>query len=254
MQNICLKLNYSGKNYHGWQIQQNALSVQEVFQDALKHVIKEEKIEIKGCSRTDAGVHANEYYVSFKSDSKFNVKKLPLALNTYLPKDVAVHSAFYVPLSFHARYSCTGKEYVYKIWNNRVRNPFLDKYAFHYWYNLDVEFLNNCAKYFVGTHDFRSFCTLDARKEENLTRTVDYFNVYKENNFVIFKVKANGFLYNMVRIMVGTLFMLNKNKTAPSKIKEIMLAKDRSKAGPTAVPYGLYLNKVFYEGISEINS
>ena len=247
MRNICLKLSYSGKNYHGWQVQKNAISVQEVFQKALKKVIKEPKIDIKGCSRTDKGVHANEYCVSFKTISKIDAKRLPLALNKFLPRDISVHKALDVPLDFHARYSCLGKEYAYKIWNSVNRNPFLDKFALHYWYNLDINFLNNCARNFVGTFDFRSFCTLDARDERNLIRTVEYFKIYRKDNFVIFKVKADGFLYNMVRIMVGTLLMLNKDRLDESKIREIILAKDRSKAGPTVIPDGLYLNKVFYK-------
>ena len=250
MRNICLNLGYSGKEYHGWQIQKNAISVQEVFQNALKKVIKDKKIDIKGCSRTDKGVHANEYCVSFKTVSKIDTKRLPLALNRFLPKDVSVYKALDVPLDFHARYSCSGKEYIYKIWNSVNRNPFLHKHAFHYWYNLDIDFLNNCAKNFVGTFNFRSFCTLDNRDEKNLIRTVEYFKIYKEDNFVIFKVKANGFLYNMVRIMVGTLLMFNKDRLNENKIKDIIAAKDRSKAGPTVIPDGLYLNKVFYKGIS----
>lgn len=250
MRNICLKLSYSGKNYHGWQVQKNALTVQEVFQSALKEVLKEEAVEIKGCSRTDTGVHANEYFVSFKTNSPISLERLPFALNYFLPKDISAKSALEVPMDFHARYSCISKEYIYKIWNNKVRNPFLDGYVFHYWYNIDVNFLNECASYFVGEHDFTSFCTLDKREKKSLVRKVEYFKIFKEDEFLIFKVKANGFLYNMVRIMVGTLLRFNKNKENPKKISDIILAKDRSKAGPTAVSCGLYLNKVFYKGIN----
>ena len=250
MRNICLKLSYSGKNYHGWQIQKNALTVQEVFQNALEKVLKEPKLEIKGCSRTDTGVHANEYFVSFKTSSPIILEKIPFALNFFLPKNIAVKSALEVPMDFHARYSCISKEYIYKIWNNKIRNPFLDGYAFHYWYNIDIGFLNECALYFVGEHDFTSFCTLDKRERKSLVRKVECFKVFKEDYFLILKVKANGFLYNMVRIMVGTLLRFNKNKENPKKISDIILAKDRSKAGPTVVPCGLYLNKVFYKGIN----
>ena len=250
MRNICLKLSYSGKNYHGWQIQRNALTVQEVFQKALKKFLHENNVEIKGCSRTDAGVHANEYFVSFKTDSLISLERLPFALNYFLPKDISIKKALEVPIDFHARYSCVSKEYIYKIWNNKVRNPFLDGYAFHYWYKLDVDYLNECANYFAGKHDFTSFCTLDKRDKKFLVRNVEYFKVFRENDFVIFKVKADGFLYNMVRIMIGTLLKFNKNKENPQKIRDIILAKDRSLAGPTAVPQGLYLNRVFYKGIN----
>ena len=250
MRNICLKLSYSGKNYHGWQIQKNALTVQEVFQKALKKVLHENNVEIKGCSRTDAGVHANEYFVSLKTNSPINLEKVPFALNYFLPKDISIKESLEVPIDFHARYSCVSKEYIYKIWNNKVRNPFLDGYAFHYWYKLDVDYLNECANYFAGKHDFTSFCTLDKRDKKFLVRNVEYFKVFRENDFVIFKVKADGFLYNMVRIMIGTLLKFNKNKENPQKIRDIILAKDRSLAGPTAVPQGLYLNRVFYKGIN----
>ena len=249
MRNILLKISFSGKNYHGWQVQKNALSVQDVFQEALKKVLNEENTEIKGCSRTDVGVHANEYFLSFKTNRCISTARLPVALNHFLPRDISAIDAMEVPDDFHARYSCKGKEYIYKIWNNRIRNSFLDGYVFHYWYSIDIDFLNECAAYFIGTHNFASFCTLDRRNPKNLIRNVLDFDVYKKGNLVIFRVKANGFLYNMVRIMVGTLLKFNKNKIAPSKILDIIMKKDRSKAGPTAVACGLYLNKVFYENL-----
>ncbi len=246
MRNILLKICFSGKNYHGWQVQKNAKSVQSVFQDALKKVLREENTEIKGCSRTDTGVHANEYFLSFKTNRQISNKRLPVALNHFLPSDISALDASEVPLDFHARYSCKGKEYIYKVWNQRARNPFLNGYVFHYWYDLDITFLNKCANYFVGEHDFTSFCTLDRRNPKSLVREVIEFKIYKEDGFAIFKVSANGFLYNMVRIMIGTLLKFNKNKIEPCKIHDILLEKDRSKAGPTAVSCGLYLNKVLY--------
>ena len=247
MRNILLTLSYDGKNYHGWQVQKNALTVQEVFQKAL-HKIISEPIDIKGCSRTDSGVHANMYCVSFKTKSLIPCKKFPFALNKYLPNDIAVNSCAEVPLNFHARYSCTSKEYVYKIFNNPIRNPFLDGYAFHYWYPLDVELLNAACKEFIGTYDFSAFCTQDKRIKQNMVRTVKKFEVLKEGDLIIFKVEADGFLYNMVRIMIGTLLHISRGKIKKEDIKNIIFSKDRSLAGPTAVPYGLYLNKVFYEG------
>lgn len=247
MKNILLTLSYDGKNYHGWQIQENAVTVQEVFQKALKKVTGEEP-NIKGCSRTDSGVHANMYCVSLNTKSSIPTEKIPIVLNKYLPEDVAVQRAVEVPLGFHARYSCTGKEYIYKIWNGNIRNPFLNGYAFHYWYRMDIDLLNEAASYFVGTHDFTSFCTKDNRKSRNMERTVKRFEVSKQDELVTLSVEADGFLYNMVRIMVGTLLQVASKRINPLDIKRIILAKDRSKAGPTAVPYGLYLNKVFYKG------
>lgn len=246
LRNLLVTIAYDGKNYHGWQIQENALSVQEVFQRALFRVT-ECPVDIKGCSRTDSGVHANQYCISVKLEHGIPCERLLAALNRFLPKDMAVLSCKEVPLSFHARYSCTGKEYVYQIWNHPVRNPFLDGYAYHYWYPLDVELLNRSAQAYVGAHDFTSFCTLDARKAGNLVRTVRRFEVKREGSMVTMTVEADGFLYNMVRIMVGTLLRIAQGKFAPDSIPAILEAKNRAKAGPTAQPCGLYLNRVFYD-------
>lgn len=249
MRNLLLTLSFDGKNYHGWQIQKNALTVQEVFQKALKKVFNE-PLDIKGCSRTDSGVHANMYCISFKTNSTIPCSRLPIALNKYLPNDIAVNTCMEVPLDFHARYSCASKEYIYKIWNAPIRNPFLDGYAFHYWYPINEMHLNDVCQEFLGTHDFSAFCTQDKRIKQNMIRTIKNFEVLKENNLVTIKVEADGFLYNMVRIMVGTLLHVSMGRIKKSDIKNIILSKDRSKAGPTAVPCGLYLNRVFYKGIN----
>lgn len=249
MRNILLSLCYDGSNYHGWQIQKNALTVQEVFQSALFKILNE-GVNIKGCSRTDSGVHANMYCVSMKINSEIPCERLKIAMNRFLPNDVAITNAVEVPMDFHARYSCRGKEYIYKIWNKQVINPFLYGRAFHYWYPLDVEKLNLAAENFIGTHDFTSFCTLDSRNPENMIRTVKNFVVERTDGLVTMRVTADGFLYNMVRIMVGTLLQVSMGKISSSEIKSIIAAKNRAKAGPTAVAHGLYLNKVFYDGIN----
>lgn len=249
MRNILLSLCYDGTRYHGWQIQKNAITVQEVFQNALIKILNVCP-DIKGCSRTDSGVHANMYCVSMKIDSNIPCERLKMAINKFLPNDIAVNTAIEVPTDFHARYSCIGKEYVYKIWNKQVRNPFLDGRAFHYWYPLNIEKLNMAAYNFVGTHDFTSFCTLDSRNPENMIRTVQKFEIVDQNGLVTMKVVADGFLYNMVRIMVGTLLHVSMGKIAPDEISNIILAKNRKKAGPTAVAHGLYLNRVFYDKIN----
>ena len=249
MRNVLMSLCYDGTNYHGWQVQKNAVTVQEVFQGALARLLGED-VDIKGCSRTDAGVHANMYCVSAKIDSKIPCDRLKMALNRFLPRDIAVTGAVEVPLDFHARYSCSGKEYVYKIWNEPVRNPFWHGRAFHYWYHLDVEKLDSAAKNFIGTHDFTSFCTLDKRNPENMVRTVKAFSVERNGGLVEMRVTADGFLYNMVRIMVGTLLRVAMGRIEPQEIPDIISAKDRAKAGPTAVAHGLYLNRVFYDGIN----
>ena len=245
MRNLLLTISYRGTDLHGWQIQDNAVTVQEVFQNALYEIIHE-RPDIKGCSRTDSGVHANMYCVSMKITHPISEDRLMMAMNRYLPMDVVVTSAREVDDDFHARYSCKGKEYVYKVWNSRVRNPFLNGLALHYRYDIDVEALNREAQAFVGAHDFTSFCTLDKREKGDFTRTVEYFRVERSGDLVIFTVAADGFLYNMVRIMVGTLLAVQQGRIPSDSIADIIKSENRKKAGPTAPACGLYLNRVFY--------
>ena len=245
LRNLLLTIAYKGNRLHGWQIQDNAVTVQEVFQNALYEIIHECP-DIKGCSRTDSGVHANMYCVSMKIAHPITNDHLMLAMNRYLPDDVAVLKVEDVPDDFHARYSCKGKEYVYKVWNSRVRNPFLNETALHYRYDMDVEMLNREAQAFVGAHDFSSFCTLDKREKGDFVRTVEYFRVERDGNLVTFTVAADGFLYNMVRIMVGTLLAINQGRIPQGELPRIINEENRKAAGPTAPACGLYLNKVFY--------
>lgn len=244
--NLRVTLAYCGKDLHGWQIQENAVTVQELFQNALVQIIGE-RPDIKGCSRTDSGVHANMYCVSLRISHPITNDHLMLAMNRYLPDDIAVTSVEDAADDFHARYSCVGKEYVYKVWNSRVRNPFLQGLALHYRYDVDVDALNAEAQAFVGSHDFTSFCTLDKREKGDFVRTVEYFRVQRDAQLITFTVKADGFLYNMVRIMVGTLLAIAQGRIAYGSLAGIIEARDRSKAGPTAPAQGLYLNKVFYD-------
>lgn len=248
MRNLLLTICYDGSHYHGWQIQQNAVSVQQVFQDALFKVIGE-KPDIKGCSRTDSFVHARQFCISLKTEHSIPCERFVGALNHFLPEDIAVLGCREVPSEFHARYSCAGKEYIYQIWNNPVRNPFLNHRALHYWYALDEKRLNEAAGFFTGRHDFTSFCTMDARERGDLTRNVTKAEVKREGDLVTFTVAADGFLYNMVRIMVGTLLRVAQGKLEPREVADIIEAKNRAAAGPTAPPYGLFLNRVFYEDV-----
>ena len=167
--NLLLKLAYDGTRYHGWQIQENAVTVQQVFQEALCKVTGRQE-DLKACSRTDTGVHAREFCVSLKTESPIPEERLVAALNHYLPQDVAVRSCQRVGEDFHARYSCKGKEYCYEIWNHPVREPFLAGRALHYWYPIDEALLDQAARHYLGSHDFSSFCTLDKRERGDLTR------------------------------------------------------------------------------------
>ena len=245
LRNLALTISYDGKCFHGWQIQQNAYTVQEAFQTALATIIGTD-YDVKGCSRTDSGVHANRYCISVKTAHPIPPERLKAALNRWLPLSVAVLDCREVPLDFHARYSCKSKEYIYKIWNSEVRSPFLDGYALHYRYPLDDVLLHQAAQAYVGSHDFTSFCTPDKRAQENMTRTVTHFSVTRDGDMVTMRVEADGFLYNMVRIMVGTLLRVAQGKFPPDCIPAILAKRDRQFAGPTAPPCGLYLNRVNY--------
>ena len=243
--NLLLKLAYDGTRYHGWQIQENAVTVQQVFQEALCKVTGRQE-DLKACSRTDTGVHVREFCVSLKTESPIPEERLVAALNHYLPQDMAVRSCQRVGEDFHARYSCKGKEYCYEIWNHPVREPFLAGRALHYWYPIDEALLDQAARHYLGSHDFSSFCTLDKRERGDLTRRVFTSRVERRGDLVVFTVGADGFLYNMVRIMVGTLLRVQQGKFSPEDIPGILEAKDRKAAGPTAPACGLYLNRVFY--------
>lgn len=248
MRNLLLTISYDGAAYHGWQIQKNAVTVQQVFQEAAARVLGECP-DLKGCSRTDTGVHARMFCISLKTEHGIPCGRLVDALNHFLPPDIAVLSCREVPENFHARYSCRGKEYEYWIWNSRVRNPFLRARAYHYYYPLDLEAMNKAAALFLGSHDFSAFCTADSRDRENMVRTITESHWRREGDRVLYTVSADGFLYNMVRILVGTMLYVSQGKLQPEQIPELFSSGDRAGAGPTAPPQGLYLNRVFYEGL-----
>lgn len=245
MRNLLFTITYDGSAYHGWQIQENALTVQEVFQTALQKVTGLSE-DLKACSRTDTGVHARAFCVSLKTESAVPPERMLAALNHWLPEDVAVKSCREVPEGFHARYSCKGKEYCYEIWNHPVREPFLRGRALHYWYPMDEGLLDLAARHYIGRHDFTSFCTLDRREQGDFTRTVTEAKVERRGDLVVFTVAADGFLYNMVRIMAGTLLRVQQGRLTPEDIPQVIGARDRAAAGPTAPACGLYLNRVFY--------
>lgn len=244
MRNLLLTISYDGSAYHGWQVQKNAVTVQQVFQKAVEKLFCE-KIDIKGCSRTDSGVHAKMYCVSFKTDKNIPCKNVISGLNTYLPKDIAVTDCTEVDLDFHARYSVKSKRYVYRIYNSQIRDPFLKDYAFHYRYPIDADYLDKESQAFVGTHDFSGFCS-SRSGVENTVRTVYSFSVKRQGSEVLFSVEADGFLYNMVRIMVGTLLFVNEGKIKQGELAGIIESKSRDKAGKTAPPQGLYLEDIKY--------
>ena len=243
--NLLTRCRYCGAAYHGFQIQNNGDTVAARLMKAIKQVTGEVSPTI-GCSRTDAGVHANEYYFNFHTDSKIPQERLPAALNAYLPYDIAVTDCREVPEGFHARYNAVGKEYYYLIHNSPVRDPFCEKLKYHYRYPLDAEKLNWAARDFVGTHDFSAFCSAGSSVKDTV-RTITYVSVERQGELVVFTVRGNGFLYNMVRIMAGTLIGIAEGRIGERDIPQIIESGERSRAGVTVPAHGLYLNRVFYQ-------
>lgn len=237
-------LRFDGTKYHGWQVQKNALTIQQVFQEAVASVLGEH-VDITGCSRTDAGVHANMYCCQLRTARSISEVKLINALNFYLPRDIGVFDCREVPQDFHARYSCKSKEYIYKIWNAPFRNPFYENYALHYKHRIDEVFLNSQAQAYVGTHNYSGFSASGSSVLDTV-RTVKKFTVHREGDKVIFTVEADGFLYNMVRIMTGTLLEIAERKIPQDTLQDIIFSGERERAGRTAPACGLYLNRVFY--------
>lgn len=244
MRRLLLTIKYDGSAYHGWQVQKNAITVQQVLQNAIEKVFGN-RLDVIGCSRTDSGVHANMYCLSIDTDMSIGCENVIMAINGYLPKDVAVVDCKEVDLDFHPRYDVKTKQYVYKVYNARIRDPFLADYALHYRVPIDADYLNEEAQAFVGEHDFCGFCSIDS-DVENTVRCVKSFSVERDGDMVNFTVEADGFLYNMVRIMIGTLLFVNEGKIKQGEISSVISSKDRTKAGKTAPPQGLYLNRVNY--------
>lgn len=243
--NLLLTLRYNGAYFHGSAVQKNAVTVCGTLQPALERIVGE-KLLIKCCSRTDAGVHAEMFCLSFHTKSSIEPQRLVLALNNSLPGALAAYACREVPPGFHARYSCLGKRYLYKIHNSPVKNPFLIDLCCHHRYPLDVELLNRACQDFLGRHDFSAFCASGSDVADRV-RTITDCSLRREGELVSFEVAGDGFLYNMVRIMVGTLLKMSYGRIAPDAIPEILRARERKNAGPTAPAAGLYLKEVYYD-------
>ena len=244
-----MTIKYDGSAYCGWQVQPNAVSVQSVVQNALESVLGT-KSDVTGCSRTDSGVHAKMFCFHFDTDSEIPNDKLVLAVNSHLPQDVSAFNCRFVSDDFHARYSSTGKTYIYNILNSKHRDPFLEKYSYRFGALLDEDLMNKAAKCFVGTHDFKAFQSAGSSVVDTV-RSVSECSVHRNGDLISIKITANGFLYNMVRIIVGTLMDVSLGKISLSELPSVIDSCDRSKAGPTARPEGLFLEKVHYDFESE---
>ena len=246
MARILLTLRYDGTAYHGWQVQPNGVTVQQVVQDAVERVTGV-RSGITGCSRTDAGVHADMFCCCFDSDTPLRGDKLCSALNFHLPRDVSVYDAREVAEEFHPRYHAKGKRYVYRIWNGNQRHPMYEKYAIWLKKPLDVNDLNAIVQDYVGTHDFAAFCGAGSDLQGTTERTIHSCTVTRQGDLVLFAVEGDGFLYNMVRIMVGTLLEIAAGRMAADSLPAILEGRDRTAAGPTAPAQALCLEQVFYD-------
>ena len=244
MRNLKIMTAYRGTNYHGFQIQNNAVTVQEVLQKGVS-VVLNEKVSIIGCSRTDTGVHANQFCFNVHTNSQINTRGFIRGVNGHLPDDISILSCEEVPENFHARFDCKGKEYIYKIHCSESKNPFASDLMLHYRRKLDLDAIRKASSYFVGTHDFSSFCA-DCTNVSTTIRTIYSLKIENYGDTVIVLVKGDGFLYNMIRIIVGTLIDVSEGRFLPDDIPEIITAKNRLRAGRTAMAHGLYLNRVFY--------
>lgn len=241
-----MTIAYDGTRYHGFQKQKGTglKTIQETLEKALS-TITNENILVNGSGRTDAGVHAKGQVVNFKSNTKIPQEKLPLAVNSVLPGDIVVKEAVDVSPDFHARFNAKRKTYRYNIYNDRHMSPFWRYYAYHVPIILDVEKMNLGCERFIGEHDFTGFCAKDTSVRDYV-RTIYNCNIQRSGPLLILTVEGNGFLYNMVRIITGTLLDIGKNKGKPEDITFLLHKKDRSLSGATAPPHGLYLFSVNY--------
>ena len=244
MRNLKVMMAYRGTKYHGFQIQDNALTVQEVVEKCVSKVLNE-NVSICGCSRTDTGVHANQFCFNFLTERPILERNFIRGVNGYLPDDISILSCKEELETFHARFDCIAKEYIYKMHCDESKNPFGTDLMLHYRRKFDTDLARTVSRSFVGTHDFTSFCSTRTTSSTNV-RTIYEFNIESYGNTVIILVKGDGFLYNMIRIIVGTLIWVNEGKLRADDIPGILAARDRSLAGKTAQPHGLYLNRVFY--------
>ena len=245
MKRVRLIISYDGTNYCGWQIQKNGITVEEIINRELSSLLKED-IAVIGASRTDSGVHAVANVAVFDTDTKIPAEKISFALNQRLPDDIRIQKSEEVPQDFHPRYCNSTKTYEYKILNRRFPDPLNRLYTHFVFLPLDVDKMKKAAEYIVGEHDFASFCSANAQSNTTV-RTIYDCSVTKSDDIILIRVEGNGFLYNMVRIIAGTLIKIGGSDMEADAIKGIIDAADRGKAGPTAPACGLTMIGIEYE-------
>lgn len=244
MKRVLLTIAYDGTNYHGWQVQPNGITVQECMQNALERLLGQ-RPSLTGCSRTDAGVHARQFCCHLDCDDAVPENAFLRGLNSILPDDVAVTGYREVSPDFHARYDAKGKNYIYRFYESRITDPFLSRYALRVERPLDIERMNAFCKTLIGTHDFLPFSS-SGRSVTDTVRTVSECSMITDNGLPALSISANGFLYNMVRIIVGTALFVSSGALPTDCADNIFSTASREAAGDTAAPHGLFLNKVFY--------
>lgn len=246
MRNIALYISYDGSAYHGWQIQKNNISVAETIEDALGKICKH-PCKLTGCGRTDAGVHALSYCANFKTSCSIPTERFPFAVNSRLPSDITVSNAVEAEESFNAISSCRKKEYVYKLLCSRIANPFLRNRVCFFPSTLDFEKMKAASAGFVGTQDFSAVRSTGSVTKSSV-RTIYYCELTKDGELITMSICADGFLYNMVRAIMGTIVYAGLGKLDPQDIPALLRAGDRRLTGPTMPAHGLYLSRLWYEG------
>jgi len=244
--NIKLTIAYDGTRYNGWQRQGNT---ENTIQGKLERVLSsflEEDIELHASGRTDAGVHAKAQIANFHTNSDRSLEDILEIFTMYLPNDIAVYKIEEVPLRFHSRLNATGKCYYYRIWNSHIPNVFEHRYLYEVEQPLNVDAMRKAAAAFVGTHDFKGFCT-NKRMKKSTVRTIYSIDIEQDNEEIVLKFNGNGFLYNMVRIITGTLIEVGLGKRKPEEMEALIASMDRQNAGFTAPAQGLCLKSVSYE-------
>ncbi|SET34147.1 tRNA pseudouridine38-40 synthase [Natronincola peptidivorans] len=245
MRNIRLIIEYDGSRYSGWQRLKNS---SETIQGKLENVLSEmvaTPIEIIGSGRTDAGVHARGQVANFHTKSPMSIREIHKYMNHYLPQDIVVKEVKEVSERFHSRYNVKSKRYVYYIWNHWIPSAFQRKYSYHLVEKLDIGIMKEAAAKLVGTHDFIGFSSVK-KTNKSTTRHIEEITINKEGNMLVFTFTGDGFLYNMVRIMMGTLVKIGLKQMDVSYIDEIFESKTRANAGETLPPQGLFLEEVYY--------
>ena len=238
-------ISYYGANYVGWQRQLNGLSVQEVLEKALEKTFGA-PTSATASGRTDAGVHARVYVANFRTSARIPCDRIPYALNTHLPEDIVVTNAMEVHEDFNAIGSCIKKEYTYLIYNSGIRDPFYVNRAWFYPKHLDETVMQRAADCFIGTHDFAAVRSVGTDVRSTV-RTVYDYKVERDGDLISLRVSANGFLYNMARAMAGTCVYAAEGKFPPEAVAQILLNGDRTAAGPTVPPGGLYMTQLWYD-------